>query len=305
MKNVLITGGAGNIGSKLAEQLDSEGFKVVVVDNLLTGKKENLHNSSKVKFITLDVNNLQDLQKVFETFNFEYVFHYAAVVGVQRTLENPLQVLGDAEGIQNILKLSVQHKIKRVFYSSSSEIYGEPFEVPQNEDTTPLNSRLPYAIIKNLGEAYFKTFWDRYELQFTIFRFFNTYGPNQSDEFVVPNFLKRALKNEDIIINGDGLQTRTFMYVKDNVDICSRILSEDLFVNDVVNIGSEIQYTIKELAILVKEITGSSSKIVHVNPLAEGDMTRRCPDISKISKIKSDLIPLEKGLELMVSAIIC
>ena len=305
MKNVLISGGAGNIGSKLAEQLDSEGFNVVVVDNLLTGKKENLPNSSKVKFITLDVNNLQDLQKIFETFKFEYVFHFAAVVGVQRTLENPLQVLGDAEGIQNILKLSVQHKIKRVFYSSSSEIYGEPFEVPQNEDTTPLNSRLPYAIIKNLGEAYFKTFWDRYGLQFTIFRFFNTYGPNQSDEFVVPNFLKRALKNEDIIINGDGLQTRTFMYVKDNVDICSRILSEDLFVNDVVNIGSEIQYTIKELAILVKEITGSTSKIVHVNPLAEGDMTRRCPDISKISKIKRDLIPLEKGLELMVSAINC
>ena len=151
---------------------------------------------------------------------FDYVFHYAAVVGVKRTQENPIMVLNDIEGIKNVLQLSKNSSVKRVFFSSSSEVYGEPVELPQNEETTPLNSRVPYAIVKNVGESFFRSYFKSYGLPYTIFRFFNTYGPNQSEDFVIAKFLKSALINEDITIYGDGSQTRTFCYVDDNINTC-------------------------------------------------------------------------------------
>ncbi|MFM7902004.1 MAG: NAD-dependent epimerase/dehydratase family protein, partial [Bacteroidota bacterium] len=153
-------------------------------------------------------------------YRFEYVFHYAALVGVKRTLENPVMVLNDITGIKNVLNLSKNTGVKRVFFSSSSEVYGEPVEFPQNEHTTPLNSRLPYAIVKNVGEAYLRSFKQEYDLAFTIFRFFNTYGPQQSNDFVMSKFITAALSNTDITIYGDGSQTRTFCYIDDNVDAC-------------------------------------------------------------------------------------
>ena len=184
---------------------------------------------------------------------FDFVFHYAAVVGVKRTLKNPMMVLEDIEGIKNILLLSKNTGVKRVFYSSSSEVYGEPFEIPQNEKTTPLNSRLPYAIVKNIGEAFFKSYQEEYGLDYTVFRFFNTYGVNQSDDFVVPIFIKLALKNDPIHIYGDGLQTRSFCYVDDNVDACINAINAPSCLNDVINIGSDKEQTILSLAQEIKE----------------------------------------------------
>ena len=158
-RRILVTGGAGFIASCLAECLikDKENF-VVIVDNFLTGKKENLPSSDfkNWKFIKCDVNNYRDISPVMLTHNFDFVFHYAAIVGVKRTLENPTMVLDDLDGIKNILNLSKNIHVQRVFFSSSSEVYGEPVEFPQNEDTTPLNSKLPYAIVKNAGEAFLK-----------------------------------------------------------------------------------------------------------------------------------------------------
>jgi len=153
---ILVTGGAGFIGSALAEKLlENKNNFVVIVDNLSTGniKKLPIFNNNGI-FIKLDVNNRQSLAEVMVSYKFDYVFHYAAVVGVKNTLQNPINVLNDIEGIKNILELSKNTGVKRVFYSSSSEIYGEPVEYPQNENTTPLNSRLPYAIVKNVGEAF-------------------------------------------------------------------------------------------------------------------------------------------------------
>src|SRR6185312_4294759 len=144
---------------------------------------------------------------VMLAYKFDYVFHYAAMVGVKRTLNNPMTVLQDIEGIKNILSLSKNTCVKRVFYSSSSEVYGEPVEFPQNENTTPLNSRLPYAIVKNVGEAFFRSYQREYGLDFTIFRFFNTYGSRQSQDFVVTKFIDEALGNQDITIYGDGNQS--------------------------------------------------------------------------------------------------
>lgn len=305
MRNILITGGAGFIGSSLAEKLvkDPENF-VVVVDNLQTGSTAKLPkvDFGNFKFIKGDINDFNDISSVFYAFRFDYIFHYAALVGVKRTLANPAKVLNDITGIKNILNLSKNTCVKRVYYSSSSEVYGEPVEYPQNEHTTPLNSRLPYAIVKNVGEAYLRAYQQEFDLDFTIFRFFNTYGPKQSVDFVMSKFISAALRNKDITIYGDGTQTRTFCFIDDNVEACINAFSQNKFINDVVNIGSEKETTIIDLAHLIKDLTGSKSNIVHLPPLKDGDMTRRKPDNSKMLKlINRDLTPLQEGIKQILS----
>jgi len=301
---ILLTGGAGNIGSALAEAFlqDPDNF-VVIVDDLSTGFKEKLPpaENSNWKFIKADVNNLSDLTSIMNTYNFDYVFHFAAVVGVLRTQENPISVLNDIEGIRNILNLSKNSTVKHVYFASSSEVYGEPVELPQNEYKTPLNSRVPYAVVKNVGECFFRSYNQEFGLPYTIFRFFNTYGPNQSTDFVVSRFIEAALKNRDIIIYGDGIQTRTFTYVDDTVKVCNEIFKKNLLVNDVINIGSNELLAIKDLAELIIRLTASSSKLNHVPPLKEGDMTRRQPDNSKMRAIlNKELITIEEGVKLMI-----
>ena len=296
-KNILITGGAGNIGGSLSRELVRRGYFVTIIDNLTTGSlnKLPLKKFKNWEFIKKDVNNC-NLNKIIKK-KIDYIFHYAAVVGVQRTLQNPIQVLNDVKGLENIFKLCVKYKTKRIFYASSSEIYGEPVTIPQNEETTPLNSRLPYAIVKNVGEAFFKSFKKTRNLNFTIFRFFNTYGPLQSDQFVISKFIKNALQNKNIIINGDGKQTRTFLFVDDNINITLSILEKSKFINNVVNIGNDKEITIKELALKIKKILKSKSKIIHKSALLEGDMRRRKPSIKKIKKIyKNKFHSLEKGI---------
>jgi len=305
MSKILITGGAGFIASSLADKLiiDATNF-VVCIDNFLTGKIEHLppEESKNYKFIACDVNDFQQLSNVMMAYQFDYVFHYAAVVGVKRTLDNPLMVLQDIEGIKNVLKLCKETNVKRIFFSSSSEVYGEPVEFPQNEDTTPLNSKLPYAVVKNIGEAFIKAYHKEYGLNYTIFRFFNTYGNRQSDDFVIAKFLDLARNGEDITIYGDGLQTRTFCFIDDNLDVTIKILSENLAENQIINIGSNIEISILELAELIIRETNSHSKIVHLPALKEGDMTRRMPDISKIKEILGkELISLKDGITMLIS----
>ena len=304
MVKILITGGAGNVGGALARKLvENPNYFVVIVDNLSTGSKSKLpsNETTNWRFVNCDVNNYISISEIMLTNHFDYVFHYAAVVGVKRTQDNPIMVLNDIEGIKNVLQLSKNSSVKRVFFSSSSEVYGEPVELPQNEETTPLNSRVPYAIVKNVGESFFKSYFKSYGLHYTIFRFFNTYGPNQSQDFVIAKFLRAALNNQDITLYGDGTQTRTFCYVDDNVNTCIKIFEENLILNDVINIGGAVEITIKEVAQLIIKKTNSKSKIIHLPPLKEGDMTRRLPDNSKMIKIlQNDLIPLELGIDLML-----
>lgn len=304
MARILITGGAGFIPSSLAEKLlQDESNEIVLVDCFLTGRKENIPSSPKVKFIKCDVNNYRDIAPVMTAYQFDYVFHYAAVVGVQRTLDNPVMVLRDIDGIENILNLCKNTGVKRLFYSSSSEVYGEPVVLPQNEHTTPLNSKLPYAIVKNVGEAYCRSFHQEYGLDYTIFRFFNTYGPKQSPDFVMSKFLRAALAGKDITLYGDGLQSRTFCYIDDNIDACLATLYNEAYKNDVYNIGNDNVITIKELAETIIELTGSSSRIVHLPPLKEGDMTKRQPDISKMRELlQRDLLPYREGIKKVLAA---
>lgn len=302
MKKILVTGGAGNVGSALSKALIStESYQVVIADNLITGDIRKLpQHASNFTFIKCDVNDYNEIAPIMFSNKFDYIFHYAALVGVKRTLDNPIMVLDDIDGIKNILTLSKNTGVKRVFFSSSSEVYGEPVEFPQNEHTTPLNSKLPYAIVKNVGEAFFQSYYKEFGLEYTIFRFFNTYGPGQSDDFVVPRFINMALKNEDITIYGDGSQTRTFCYIDDNIEATKRIFEDSLHINDIVNIGSGIELSVLDLARKVVSITGSSSKIIHLPALEEGDMTRRLPDNSKmLNVVGRPLMPVEDGLKIL------
>ena len=305
MLKILVTGGAGNVGGALARKLvENKNYFVVIADNLSTGSKEKLpsNQNNNWNFVYCDVNNYKEISEIMLVHKFDYVFHYAAVVGVKRTQENPIMVLNDIEGIRNVLQLSKNTSVKRVFFSSSSEVYGEPVELPQHEETTPLNSRVPYAVVKNVGESYFRSFFKSFGLPFTIFRFFNTYGPNQSKDFVVSRFLSLALKNQDITVYGDGLQTRTFCYVSDNVGTCIKIFEENLAINDVINIGGAQEMTILDLANLIIKKTNSTSKIIHLPALKEGDMRRRMPDNSKMKTVLGkELISIEEGIDLMIA----
>jgi UDP-glucuronate decarboxylase len=304
-KKILVTGGAGNIGSALVDKLidDPDSF-VVIIDDLSTGTLSKLPEKHKERwsFIRGNVNDLQDLGQVMISHKFDYVFHFAAVVGVQRTQDNPVSVLRDIDGIKNILNLSKNSSVKRIFYSSSSEVYGEPVILPQHEHTTPLNSRVPYAVVKNVGESFCKSYEQEYGLNYTIFRFFNTYGPNQSTDFVIARFLAAALRNKPITIYGDGSQTRTFTYVTDTVDTCLNCFYKNEVVNDVINIGNDKLCSVLDLAKLIIKITGSASELVYLDPLKDGDMTRRQPDNAKMLKILGrELVPLEEGIKIMIN----
>lgn len=304
MKNVLITGGAGFIPGSLANALLATGrYYVVAVDNLLTSTKDQIPTHPNYRFIKCDVNDFQDISSVMLHHQFDYVFHYAAVVGVKRTLDHPKMVLDDIKGLQNVFELSKNTGVKRIFFSSSSEVYGEPVHLPQHEQVTPLNSRLPYAVVKNIGECFCRSYMHEFGLPYTIFRFFNTYGPRQSEDFVISKFIKAASLGQDIPVYGDGSQTRTFCYIEDNLDFTIKILENDLFVNDVVNVGNDQLTTIKELGDVIIRLTGSKSKIVHLPPLKEGDMTRRQPDNSKMLEVLGKpLIELEDGIRRILKA---
>lgn len=300
MRKILLTGGAGNIGSALAKELlDQPNTHLTVVDDLSTGNLSKLpQNYPNFRFIKADVNKRKEITDIMLSNQFDYVFHYAAYVGVQRTQENPIRVLNDIDGIKHILSLSKNTGVKRFFFSSSSEVYGEPVTIPQNEETTPLNSRVPYAVVKNVGEAFCKSYMQEYNLDYTIFRFFNTFGPNQTQDFVMSKFISQALKNKPITIYGDGSQTRTFCYVTDNTEATIKALNNDLFVNDVINIGGETVISILKLAELIIKLTDSKSEITFLPPLKDGDMTRRQPDNSKMKAILGrELMTVEEGIK--------
>ena len=306
MDKILITGGAGFIGSSLADQLvQNPDNYVVLIDNLLTGSLQKLPSDKfhNWKFVKCNANDYADISALMFSHSFDYVFHYAAVVGVQRTLNNPTQVLEDIQGIKNILHLSKNTGVKRVFYASSSEVYGESVRFPQDEISTPLNSRLPYAVVKNVGEAFCTSYHREFGLDYTILRFFNTFGPKQSADFVISKFLRAALQNQPITIYGDGLQSRTFCYIDDNVEAVLDTFYNNRFINDVINIGNDIETTILDLALAIQEVCDTTSKIVHLPPLKEGDMSRRQPNLSRmVQLLNRPHITLTEGLRKIVES---
>lgn len=295
--NIIITGCAGHLGSLLTKKFLKEGHQVFGIDNLATGSYSNIPSDKNFHFFLGDINAncLNTLLPVNITYHA--IYHYAACVGVQRTINNPALVFEDLMGLRYLIDFVLRNKINRVFYSSSSEVYGEPVALPLNENSTPLNTRLPYAAVKSMGELFIKEFSLKHGFDYTIFRFFNTYSEHQSLDFVIPIFINKALKNEDIEIFGDGSQTRTFLYADDNVNFTFECLFNKSTINQVINVGSDAEVSIKSLAELIISEVNSTSKIRFLDSLKKGDMTRRKPDNRVFLKnYNRDLISLKEGI---------
>lgn len=288
--NILVTGGAGFIGSHLCDALLKSGHKVIIIDNLSTGSLSNLDDArascNSMVFLKGDVNCRQELENVFKCHNINAVFHCAAVVGVKRTRKYPFAVLDDIGGIKNILELSLKYRVNKVIYTSSSEVYGEPVEMPTSEESS-ISPSLTYAAVKLIGERYCRAYFEKNNLKVCCLRLFNVYGPRQNASsygFVVGILISRALKDENIIIYGDGRQTRDFTYISDVVNSAKKALCVNGCDGEVINIGTGIRTGILSLAEAIIEITKSRSKVKFL-PQRANDILNRCAEIKKMTDI--------------------
>lgn len=296
---VLVTGGAGFIGSFLCERLLKDGHYVVCLDNLSTGKIENIRRFKKnFKFVKMDV-NVDDLKELFRKNRFDWVFHYAAVVGVRRTLQFPLDVLKDIDGTRNILELSKIYDVKKVIFASSSEVYGSPVEFPESEEGH-VNPKIPYAVGKLMGETYLKAYYEKYGLKTCSLRLFNVYGPGQDSTpygFVSGIFIKQVLQNKPPAIFGDGTQTRDFIFIEDNINAAIVAAKSNKANGKCINIGTGRPITILDLAETIIRLSGKDLKPIF-RQARPYEIKHRFPDISKMRKILKfkSKISLEEGL---------
>lgn len=311
-KTILVTGGAGFIGSHLCERLLEFGAKVICFDNLFTGKKENvahLEKNPNFIFILGDVNNYKNLhEEAFQKYKIDYIFHYAAVLGVRRVMENPLLVLSDIIGTENILKLAKEFNVKKVIYASSSEAYGHTGELPLKEDAGQeiVNNQSDhvhlYALVKLLGEKMMKIYNAMHGVPTCSLRLFNVFGPRQESSsygFVTGVFIKQILNNESPTVFGDGYQTRDFIYIKDNVEATIKALLAPETNSEVINIGVGRQTTIKDLAERLIRISGKDLKPQFL-PARKYEIKYRSPDVTKMRKLLGITIPdnLDENLKL-------
>lgn len=294
----LVTGGAGFLGSHLADALLAEGWNVVVVDNLITGRLaniEHLRNESRFEFIDKDICDPFDPGKV------DYVFHFASPASpVDYGIHGIHTLKVGSFGTFHALGVAKKYSAKYLV-SSTSECYGDPLEHPQRETywghVNPIGPRSVYDEAKRFTEAVTMAYRRYHNVDTRIVRIFNTYGPRMqlNDGRVVPNFMKQALRSEDLTIYGDGSQTRSFCYVSDEIDGFLRLSKSDEHLP--VNIGNPNEFTILECAQLVLKITGSGSRIRY-EPLPQDDPKQRRPDITKARRLLGwePKIDLETGL---------
>lgn len=298
-KRVLITGCAGFLGSWLSEALVSLGAELVCVDNLSTGSRDNISRiEGKISFVLGDVAEAP-------AGGYGVVIHGAAIPSPDLYMSKPVEaMLPDSVGLLHVLRIARDSRA-RFLFMSSSEVYGDPEVIPTPESywgrVNPVGPRSPYDEAKRFGEALSMAFHREYGVDVRIARIFNTYGPRLDPlspyARVVTRFLIQALRGEPITIHGDGLQTRSFTYVSDTIRGLLTLLSCER-CSGVYNVGSDEEITILDLARLVKEVTGSSSPIIHLQPRPE-DPRRRRPDISRMRALGwLPEVRLKEGLEL-------
>ena len=292
---VLITGGAGFIGSHLADELIKAGDEVTVLDDLSTGRFENIEHLDGNKgfnFVEDTILHEDLVDKLVE--KIDVVYHLAAAVGVDLIVKKPLESLvTNIKGSEIVLEM-VHRYHKKVLITSTSEIYGKNTNGPLKEDDdrilgSPLKSRWSYSTAKAVDEMLAYEYWRQKKVPTVIVRLFNTVGPRQTGAYgmVVPRFVTQALKNEDITVYGNGKQSRCFLHVKNVVTALTKLMNNEKVVGNVFNIGSQEEITIEELAKKIIKIAKSSSKIVYIpydKAYEEGfeDMQRRVPDTTKV-----------------------
>ncbi len=290
---VFITGGAGFIGSHLADHYVNAGQTVTLLDNFSTGSKSNIaHLEGKVTTVDGDIRNIELIESLTE--DSDLVLHMAAALGVNTILESPLESMStNITGSEVVLNAAANYN-KRIIIASTSEIYGKNPKQPLSETDdrvvgAPQKIRWTYSDAKAIEEAMAFALHQEKNLPVTTVRLFNTVGPRQTGRYgmVVPRFVQSALKNEPITIYGDGTQSRVFCHVADAVEAIAKIAATDSTIGDVYNVGGTGEVTIKQLAEQVLTVTGSKSEITYTTylnayPAGFEDIQRRVPDISKI-----------------------
>jgi UDP-glucose 4-epimerase len=274
--NIFITGGAGFIGSHLAERCLAEGWSVSIIDDLSTGSFENVAHLRSSKRFSYTIDSVFNMPLVSELVDCcDIVIHLAAAVGVRLVVESPVSTIEtNVRGTETVLKAAAKKK-KRVILASTSEVYGKSLRVPFREDDDLVmgcttKGRWSYACSKALDEFLGLAYFHEKGVPVSVVRFFNTVGPRQTARYgmVLPNFINQALANRPITVFGDGTQTRCFGYVGDAVEALVRIARNPRLAGEIVNIGADSEISIKELAMAVRQRTNSRSEIVHV-PYAE------------------------------------
>ena len=285
MARVLITGGAGFIGSYLCDRFLAGGDEVICMDNLITGSSDNISHiqSNRFSFINYDVTNY-----IYIKGHLDYILHFASPASPLDYMEYPIQTLKVGSlGTHKVLGLA-KEKRARILLASTSETYGDPLIHPQNEDywgnVNPVGPRGVYDEAKRFAEAMTMAYHRYHQVDTRIVRIFNTYGPRMRirDGRAIPNFIAQALRDEDVTVFGDGLQTRSFCYIDDMVDGIYRLLMSDY--NMPVNIGNPHEMTVVGMASEILSLTGSKSRIINT-PLPEDDPKVRQPDITRATTI--------------------
>lgn len=284
---ILVSGGAGFIGSHLCERLLGEGHSVLCVDNLITGNEgnvEHLKTWPSFEFMRHDVTAPLRV-------DVEAVFHLASPASPPGYLDFPVETsLANSLGTYNLLELARANGAKFLM-ASTSEVYGEPLEHPQREDlwgnVNPIGMRSCYDESKRFGESLTATYRRKFDLDSRIIRIFNTYGPRSdpNDGRIVPNFVTQALLGKPITVYGSGDRTRSLCYVADLVEGIVRAMFWPETKGEVINLGNPDEHSVLEYAQLIKRLSRSQSPIVHVKPISEDDPTRRRPNISKAKRM--------------------
>lgn len=308
MKTIGITGSSGFIGRHLTEKLLNDGYRVIGIDNHLTSNAEDHLEHCNYEFIKMDVRSANDLLKVFQ--DCDSIYHLAAAVGVKNINDNPTEGIDiNLKGTEAVIKIA--EKINSsLFIASSSEVYGKGVRIPftEGDDLLIGNTSIPrwsYALSKALDEHLAIDSYNKKATKVIVGRFFNTVGPGQTGAYgmVIPRFIESALKNENIIVHGDGTQTRCFGNVKEVVNVITKLMELENAFGEVINIGSSYEISIKDLAIKIINRTQSKSKIEYIPYEAAfgknfEDLMRRVPSVKKLKAI------LGQGLDSSIDQII-